>query len=207
MIVLKLFVLLIGFCAGMILATVGVRSFAPVWNRLIDKYVSWILRTYREIGQEMSIGSARRLVTIAIFVPSVLVMLLKAWPLLVVAIPAGLLIPYGWVYRQRKVHLETMDSQLVDALVLMANSMKSGLSLMQAVEMAATELKPPIATQFETVLREVQLGRSIDQALRMFDPLQFNEEHGEVCPANWHTGEKAMKATAEGVADYLAQRN
>jgi tight adherence protein B len=58
-----------------------------------------------------------------------------------------------------------MDGQLVDALVLMANSMKSGLSLMQAVEMAATELKPPIATQFETVLREVQLGRSIDQAL------------------------------------------
>ena len=165
MIVLKLFVLLIGFCAGMVLATVGVRSFAPVWNRLIDRYVSWILRTYREIGEELDIARARQMVTIPAFVPPVLVMAIRAWPLLVVAIPGGLLIPYGWVRRQRAIHLQIMDGQLVDALVLMANSMKSGLSLMQAVEMVATEMKPPISTQFETVLREVQLGRSIDQAL------------------------------------------
>lgn len=165
MIVLKLFVLLIGFCAGMILSTIGLRSFAPVWNRLIDRYVSWILRTYREIGQEMPIERARRLVTISAVVPPILVMSVKAWPLLLVAIPGGLLLPYGWVLRQRKLHMDTMDGQLVDALILMANSMKSGLSLLQAVEMVATELKPPIAHQFETVLREVQLGRSIDQAL------------------------------------------
>jgi tight adherence protein B len=165
MIVLKLFVLLIGFCAGMILATVGVRSFSPVWNGLIGRYVSWILRTYREIGQEMSIPAARRLVTISLFTPPALVVALSAWPLMLVAIPGGLLIPYGWVRRHRTQHLEKMDGQLVDALILMANSMKSGLSLLQAVEMVATELKPPIAGQFETVLREVQLGRSIDEAL------------------------------------------
>jgi peroxiredoxin (alkyl hydroperoxide reductase subunit C) len=38
----------------------------------------------------------------------------------------------------------------------------------------------------------------------MVDALQFFEENGEVCPANWHKGDAGMKATAEGVADYLS---
>jgi peroxiredoxin (alkyl hydroperoxide reductase subunit C) len=54
------------------------------------------------------------------------------------------------------------------------------------------------------VVNDMPLGRSIDEALRMVDALQFNEENGEVCPADWHKGEKAMKDTQEGVANYLA---
>jgi peroxiredoxin (alkyl hydroperoxide reductase subunit C) len=57
------------------------------------------------------------------------------------------------------------------------------------------------------LVNDLPLGRSIDEALRMVDALQFFEENGEVCPANWHAGEIAMKATAEGVADYLAHRH
>lgn len=49
------------------------------------------------------------------------------------------------------------------------------------------------------------LGRSVDEALRMVDALQFNEENGEVCPANWVKGEEGMKDTFEGVADYLSR--
>lgn len=55
------------------------------------------------------------------------------------------------------------------------------------------------------VINDLPLGRSVDEALRMVDALQFFEKHGEVCPADWHKGEEAMKATAEGVADYLAK--
>ncbi len=55
------------------------------------------------------------------------------------------------------------------------------------------------------VINDLPLGRSIDEALRMVDALKFHEEHGDVCPANWHEGEDAMTPTAEGVADYLAK--
>ena len=48
------------------------------------------------------------------------------------------------------------------------------------------------------------LGRNVDEALRMVDALQFFEENGEVCPANWHKGDAAMKPSFEGVANYLA---
>ena len=56
------------------------------------------------------------------------------------------------------------------------------------------------------VVNDLPLGRSVDEAIRMVDALQYFEENGEVCPANWKKGQKAMKATQAGVADYLAQR-
>lgn len=54
-------------------------------------------------------------------------------------------------------------------------------------------------------VNDLPLGRSIDEFLRLVDALQFNEEHGEVCPANWKEGEDGMVATADGVADYLSK--
>ncbi len=53
------------------------------------------------------------------------------------------------------------------------------------------------------LVNDLPLGRSVDEALRMIDALQYFEEHGEVCPANWKKGEDAMKPTADGVASYL----
>lgn len=55
------------------------------------------------------------------------------------------------------------------------------------------------------LINDLPLGRSVDEALRMVDALQFFEENGEVCPANWHKGDTAMKATHDGVANYLAK--
>jgi peroxiredoxin 2/4 len=55
------------------------------------------------------------------------------------------------------------------------------------------------------VVNDLPIGRSVEEALRVVDALQFHEEHGDVCPANWHKGEKALKATQKGVAEYLAQ--
>jgi len=56
------------------------------------------------------------------------------------------------------------------------------------------------------LINDLPLGRSVGEALRMVDALQFVETHGDqVCPANWQEGDVAMKPTAEGVADYLAK--
>jgi peroxiredoxin (alkyl hydroperoxide reductase subunit C) len=55
------------------------------------------------------------------------------------------------------------------------------------------------------VVNNFPLGRSVDEALRMVDALQFFEENGEVCPANWTKGSEGMKADHDGVASYLAK--
>lgn len=54
------------------------------------------------------------------------------------------------------------------------------------------------------IVNNLPLGRNVDEAIRMVDALQFVEENGEVCPANWQKGKDAMKDTHEGVAEYLA---
>ena len=58
-----------------------------------------------------------------------------------------------------------------------------------------------------STINDLPLGRNVDEALRVIDALQFTEEHGEVCPANWKKGEEAMKPTAEGVASYLGKHS
>jgi len=48
------------------------------------------------------------------------------------------------------------------------------------------------------------LGRNVEEVLRVLDAVDFAEKHGEVCPANWKKGEKAMKPSAEGLKAYVA---
>jgi len=57
------------------------------------------------------------------------------------------------------------------------------------------------------VVNDLPLGRNTDEALRMVDALQFHEQYGDVCPANWEEGKEAMKPTAAGVAEYLAKHH
>ena len=55
------------------------------------------------------------------------------------------------------------------------------------------------------VLNDLPLGRNIDEMLRMSDALAFHSEHGDVCPANWQEGKTAMKASDEGMRQYMAE--
>jgi len=55
------------------------------------------------------------------------------------------------------------------------------------------------------VVNDLPLGRNIDEMLRMVDALQFHEEHGEVCPAQWEKGKEGMNASPDGVAKFLSE--
>lgn len=53
------------------------------------------------------------------------------------------------------------------------------------------------------LINDLAIGRSVDEMLRLLDALIFHETHGEVCPANWKAGSKALKPTQEGVLSYF----
>lgn len=55
------------------------------------------------------------------------------------------------------------------------------------------------------VVNDLPLGRSVDETLRMIDALIFHEENGEVCPANWRSGDLSMKATSAGLSEYFVK--
>lgn len=49
------------------------------------------------------------------------------------------------------------------------------------------------------VVNDLPIGRSVDDALRVLDAWIFHQTHGEVCPANWKVGERAMAPTQDGL--------
>lgn len=56
------------------------------------------------------------------------------------------------------------------------------------------------------IVNDLPLGRNIEEIIRLFDAVQFTEEHGEVCPVNWKKGDEGMNASPDGVASYLADK-
>ncbi len=54
------------------------------------------------------------------------------------------------------------------------------------------------------LVNDLPLGRNVDEAIRVVDALQYHEQHGEVCPANWKAGAKSMKADPEGSKEFFA---
>ncbi len=55
----------------------------------------------------------------------------------------------------------------------------------------------------QQTVNDLPLGRNIDEMLRLVDALAFHEKNGEVCPANWTEGKKAMRPDQQGLKDYF----
>ena len=55
------------------------------------------------------------------------------------------------------------------------------------------------------VINDLPLGRSVDEASRMVDALQFFEEKGEVCPANWTKGADTIKPTVDESKEFFSK--
>ncbi|WP_091531793.1 peroxiredoxin [Fontimonas thermophila] len=80
-----------------------------------------------------------------------------------------------------------------------------GVEHQDGVAFRATFLIDKAGIVQHATINNLPLGRNVDEALRLIDALQFTEQHGEVCPAGWKKGDAGMKATPEGVAEYLAK--
>jgi len=56
------------------------------------------------------------------------------------------------------------------------------------------------------LVNDLPLGRSVEEALRLVQALQFFEQNGEVCPANWHQGAATMKPDPKGSQEYFSKQ-
>jgi tight adherence protein B len=80
----------------------------------------------------------------------------------------GYLVPRLLYFRQARARLKKLDEQFAPALVLVANGMRAGQTLVQAFDLAAGSLKDPIAGEFLAVSRQVRLGMPVEDALASF---------------------------------------
>jgi tight adherence protein B len=77
----------------------------------------------------------------------------------------GFYAPRFYLRRLQNNRLAAFNSQLGDTIILLANSLRSGYSLLQSMETVSRELPPPMSTEFARVTREVGLGLSLEAAL------------------------------------------
>lgn len=68
-----------------------------------------------------------------------------------------------YLYRRR---LKEFEGQLVDGLALIANAVRSGLSLQQAFELASIEIRGPFGEECAKIIADIKIGASMDTALR-----------------------------------------
>lgn len=83
----------------------------------------------------------------------------------VLAAVVGFWLPTFWLNRRKSSRLKAFNARLADTIVLIANSLRAGSSFLQSIEMVVRESQPPISTEFNRVVREVNLGLPFEQAL------------------------------------------
>lgn len=80
-------------------------------------------------------------------------------------LPTGYNLPRAvvqWMWQRR---IDQFEDQLLDALAFMSNGLKSGLSLLQSMDMVREELPNPISQEFALTLNQQRLGVPLEDAL------------------------------------------
>lgn len=169
---LALSLVLLLVAVGLFARTAG-AALASWWYRHIREYASWMAIEFEAMFQDMSVDRAQRLITYATFGGLFFGALLGAGLFgrvlaMLILGGVGYFGPRPFVVYLRYRRLSTIDDQLVDALTMMSNGLKAGLSLQQSLELVVREMKPPIADEFARIVKEIHLGRLTDDALRRF---------------------------------------
>ena len=84
---------------------------------------------------------------------------------LLIGVVVGFFLPRFYVKRRQGGRLNSFNKQLPDTITLLANALRAGSSFLQAIELVVRESRPPISTEFQRVIREVNLGLPFEQAL------------------------------------------
>lgn len=161
---------LVGFCVFIIIYQ---------WE---SKLTSWV--SAKSIGQRddmfrrldaMFVEIDKKKITMLIYLLSFglgFVSLILMWPNILLGLAMGTVIgilgwnlPILYVKQQQAKRATLFVDQMVDGLTIMANGIKAGLSITQAMERVVENLGEPIGQEFGLVLSQIRIGRSVEEAL------------------------------------------
>lgn len=131
-----------------------------------------------DLMDKMLIETNQKKITITLLLMSVglgLVVFLLLWPNFITGLILGFLVTMaGWnipkmaMRRMWDKRCARIVEQMVDGMTIMANGIKSGLSVPQSMERVVDNLSGPIAQEFNLILGKQKLGMSVEEALNEF---------------------------------------
>jgi tight adherence protein B len=152
--------------------SIALLSWVTAWIVMdaMHKYEqTYVERTSRTLIGMFVFMDPKRLfyLNIILVLLSVLVTVCITGNVFVIAVvgTVSFLLPRCWIHLQIKFRLSKFEFQLVDTLVMMVSAMRSGMSLLQAIELVEKEQDPPTSQEFGLVLREYRVGVHLEEAL------------------------------------------
>ena len=162
----KAIIFLLGFCSFGILAYCGIPHFLRYYSQMQKRQADTISK---QLHQMFIFTDKRHLLFIFTVIPLVLGMLgfllLRNPAGFLLGLVFGLVLPTVWIKQMPLRRRNLFAAQLVDGLMLLSSSLRAGMSLNQGFEVLAEELPPPISDEFSLVIKENQMGVSLEECL------------------------------------------
>ena len=105
----------------------------------------------------------------AVVVGSIAAVIVKKWYAGILAAIIIVAIEYIYVLVRIERRSSSFTNQLGDCLMMVANALRAGFSFLQAMEMISKEMEPPISEEFQHVMRDINLGATVERALDDMD--------------------------------------
>lgn len=117
-------------------------------------------------------------------------------------------IPRAILKHMKKKRLQKFNEQLEDALLSISGSLKAGFSILQALDLIASENRPPISYEFTVLMQELRLGVPFEEALekmsRRVGSQDFELVSVAICTARQTGGE--LTGVLERLASVIRER-
>lgn len=137
------------------------------WDRYLTKWSRWMQLELEAMHYDVPRNRCRQILAYTVLVLSILGFLVNFSVFFALVFGGlGLVVPRWGIGFLRTRRLNRINTQLGEALTLVSNSLRSGLSLQQGVELVVEEMDAPISEEFATVVKETQLGLPFDEALQ-----------------------------------------
>ncbi|HOP11185.1 MAG TPA: type II secretion system F family protein [Oscillospiraceae bacterium] len=95
----------------------------------------------------------------------------------------GAAAPIAFVRFKRHKQLGKIDKQLIDAVAIISNSIRAGMSFQSAMQSIADEMEPPISKEFARVSRETRLGMPLETSFEQMITRTGNMDLELICNA------------------------
>ena len=95
----------------------------------------------------------------------------------------GAAAPIAYVHFRRQKQLGKIDKQLIDAVAIISNSIRAGMSFQSAMQSIADEMQPPISKEFARVCRETKLGMPLETSFDHMITRTGNQDLELICNA------------------------
>lgn len=157
------------FVAGAVTFTAWtiLRPLSEWWDRYLTKWSRWMQLELEAMHYELPRNRCRQILAYTALFMSVLGFLVNYSVFFALVFAGlGMAVPRWGIGFLRTRRLNRINEQLGEALTLVSNSLRSGLSLQQGIELVVEEMDPPISEEFATVVKETKLGLPLDEALQ-----------------------------------------